>query len=143
MSFSSDVAKFVKKTNMRGDVVVRKIAFEAYARVLKRSPVDTGRFRGNWNVGIGQTDQSIAAGVPQRAEGAEHASPPTTGEEGYGNATIVRAKWGDTIIISNNLPYAIALERGHSSQASGPNAILGGAVAEVKAGLAKIVKELG
>lgn len=48
MSFSGDIEKFIKKTEAKTDVVFKKIVFDIYARVVRRSPVDTGRFKGNW-----------------------------------------------------------------------------------------------
>ena len=68
-----------------------------------------GRFRGNWNFSIGSPDNSFRI------------KPDPTGE-----ATTTRLvsgalefKAGQTAFIVNNLPYAIPLEFGHSTQAPG------------------------
>nr|DAH87064.1 MAG TPA: tail component [Caudoviricetes sp.] len=73
------------------------------------SPVDTGRFRGNWQF-------SIAA----PAGGTLDTVDPTGAEATariVGDSIEFRA--GITAFIVNNLPYAIALEYGHSDQAPG------------------------
>lgn len=94
------------------DVVVmihKKIAMTALTRVVMMSPVDTGRFRGNWTV----------------AEGKPNLKNDYPADKG-GNGTISReapnvdAIKGFTMSwLSNNVPYAEALENGHSKQAPG------------------------
>ncbi|VEB42982.1 Uncharacterised protein [Chromobacterium violaceum] len=45
------------------DVVARKIVFEAFNKVVLKSPVDTGAFRNSWTVGFGA--------LPRRYHGAD------------------------------------------------------------------------
>lgn len=105
--FTLQIAAFVAKAGKRADVAVRKVALDMFTRVILKSPVDTGRFRGNWQVTIGLKP------VPQIAD-----------KDKGGGATIAKAqalvgqaKAGDVIALSNSLPYARALEYGHSKQA--------------------------
>ena len=51
--FALQLAEFAKKAGGNADLVVKKVAIDLLARVVMRSPVDTGRFRSNWAVTIG------------------------------------------------------------------------------------------
>lgn len=106
-SFSLDIQRFVDKAKGNVDLVVRKISLDMFRRVIMKSPVDTGRFKGNWQVAIG----SIPAGTLEV-------------NDKTGTATIARVtaatlglQAGETIYLVNNLEYARALEYGHSKQA--------------------------
>ena len=74
-----------------------------------KSPVDTGRFRGNWNVALdvksGAVDYSLSyADWPASDQAARQSI----------NAFTIK---NNGIWISNNLPYARRLEFGWSKQA--------------------------
>lgn len=68
-----------------------------------------GRFRANWNFSIGSADNSFRI------------HPDPTGSEATARlvAGAIEFKAGETAFIVNNLPYAIPLEFGHSTQAPG------------------------
>jgi hypothetical protein len=56
-------------------LVLQKIAMETLSRVVLRSPVDTGRFRGNWTVSVGgPSDETLdvfdKSGGPTIARGS-------------------------------------------------------------------------
>lgn len=87
-------------------------------RVIKRSPVDTGRFRGNW-----------FAWIDQESEGALLPVTKTL-------------QLGQTLGFTNNLLYSLALEFGHSDQAPGPFGIVGVSVADWKFIVDKMIKGL-
>ena len=100
--FAADVAKAGTKTLKKMDLGVRKISLELFSKVILRSPVDTGLFRGNWQVSVG----SIPSGTLEI-------------EDKDGTATVSKAaaaaagvKAGDIIYLANNLPYAMRLEEG-------------------------------
>jgi hypothetical protein len=106
-NFQLDIQRFVDKAKGNVDLVVRKVALDVFRRVILKSPVDTGRFRGNWQVAINSVPPGTLA---------------TTDKSG--GATISRvssvalgAKAGQVIYLVNNLPYARALEYGWSKQA--------------------------
>ncbi len=114
MTFASDIAKFVKKTQISGDKVTRAIGFKAFGGVVKKSPVDTGRFRANWRVGVNRINKNTDDAKDKRPRGA----PPSAGKKGEALAALKVAKFGDILNISNSLPYAQALEDGHSKQSA-------------------------
>lgn len=141
MSFELDLREFVEKAGLRADEAVGEIVIGLHRKVDARSPVGDasywkhpppkgyvgGRFRGNWQLGIGnapggtlenidpsggQTRVRIAAGVPEEAAG--------------------KVYW-----LVNNLPYAQRIEHGWSRQA--PQGVVGLAMVEVQDVVAEAV----
>lgn len=144
-SFSTSINAFVKRTKVRADLVVRKLAMEALQGVVQMSPVDTGRFRGSWRVGLNQVDgstsvaigeQSVAGSKYRKANGSQATAQALSA----GSPQIAAAKWGDTVYITNNVEYAEPLERGHSKQA--PAGMLRVTFERLKAGLNGIVSSI-
>lgn len=109
MGFASDVSKWTAKTEAKIETAVRKIAIDVFAEVIVMSPVDTGRFRGNWQVAIG----SAPTGTVEIDDKAGTATLSAA------QAKALSLKAGQTIFLVNNLPYAQALEYGLSQQAPG------------------------
>jgi len=108
-NFALDIARFVDKANGNIDLVVRKVSLDLFRRVIMKSPVDTGRFRGNWQVAIG----SIPAGTIEVDDKSGAATITRV------SATALGLKAGDVITLVNNLSYARRLEYGYSKQAPG------------------------
>lgn len=106
-SFSDQIAAFARKTEAKIETAIRKIALDVFSEVILKSPVDTGRFRGNWQVAIG----NVPAGT---LEVEDKTGTVTIGKV---QAEVLNLKAGDTIYLVNNLPYALPLEYGHSGQA--------------------------
>ncbi|MAM60861.1 HK97 gp10 family phage protein [uncultured Maritimibacter sp.] len=111
-------------------MLVQKVALEMFSKVIMRSPVDTGRFRGNWQVGIG----NVPAGTLDLNDGSGTATVNRATAEAMG------VKAGDTISLVNNLPYGPRLEDGWSGQA--PAGMVGLTVQEFQAVVRKIGLEL-
>ncbi|GAA6162573.1 hypothetical protein NBRC116590_02770 [Pelagimonas sp. KU-00592-HH] len=109
------------------ELAIRKIALEMFSRVVLRSPVDTGRFRGNWQVAIG----SVPTGTLDLDDKSGQATL------GKVQAAALGLQVGDTITLVNNLPYGPRLENGHSGQA--PNGMVGLTVQEFHS----VVQEIG
>jgi hypothetical protein len=103
-SWSQDLAALAEKTGAKLDLVIQKATLDLFGAVVKKSPVDTGRFRANWNVSRGAPDASTTASTNQ------------------GRATIEVTKAlsypvGGVVWLTNGLPYARRLEHGWSGQA--------------------------
>jgi len=83
---------------------IRKIALDLLKKITVKSPVKTGRFKANWMTGIG---------------GADETTTESTVDDAVMRGSIILSGYRDLkqIHISNNLPYAAALEHGHSMQA--------------------------
>ena len=108
MTFALDLSKAIEKAKDKAELATRKITLELFSNVILKSPVDTGRFRANWNCSIGSVDKSTSA---------------ETDKEGAGSIGRVRAEVtkytldGRSIYLANSLPYAERLENGWSDQA--------------------------
>ena len=123
MSFSDQINSFGKKAVKRPSKVIRGTALSMLSRIVLATPVgntalwDTkyppkgytgGRLRANWQVGL----SSARDGEVNR----EDAGGGSTISKG---STVIAGYKGDgSIFISNNLPYAQAVEDGHSKQAT-------------------------
>jgi hypothetical protein len=101
--------------------VVRGTLFGLTNRIVKRSPVDTGRFRNNWQASVNSIN---TATTPTADRSGSQAINKARG-------TINALKMGSTFYLSNNLPYAKRLEYGWSKQA--PSGMIRLSVAELQA----------
>jgi hypothetical protein len=90
--------------------VVRKIALEALSRITNRTPVDTGRARGNWFVQIGDAGVEVSTTVDKNGG-------VTISRGAAVVATYKNERGFPQIVIYNNLPYIGRLEDGYSNQA--------------------------
>ncbi len=96
-------------------LVQKKMALETLRRIVMKTPVDTGRARGNW--------QTTIDTVPD----AEKFSGNPVGD---GANIITASQPFVAIYISNNLPYIERLEDGYSAQA--PNGMVGLTIEELR-----------
>lgn len=110
--FALDITKWVNEIIEQDgtlDQAVRSIMFEMSSRVVQRSPVDTGRFKANWQLKIGSMPEKV---YPKRFD--------KSGRETLGQIekAASRVVAGDIVYLINNVPYSIKLEDGHSKQAA-------------------------
>ena len=106
-SFAESLAAFAEQTKEAIDDVFREVVIEIGTAVISLSPVDTGRFKGNWQFTVGTpSNQSLdtldKAGHETIAALVAAASTLEAGQVAY---------------IVNNLVYGVPLEYGHSDQA--------------------------
>lgn len=127
-SFELQISQWVAKAKENADLVLRKIALDVFGRVIQKSPVDTGRFKSNWLCAVG----TIPAGTTLAID--------VTAAITRMEAAALGAKTGDVIYLVNNLPYARALEYGHSKQA--PAGMVRLTVAEFNAIVDKAASEV-
>lgn len=121
MGFALDISKFAEKCVNNSDKVVRKTVIDITASLVDKSPVGDpdywkhkapagyagGRFRANWQLGVdvfpeGEINALDKSGAKTKTKA---------------RAQIPKQAAGHTYIVTNNLPYAQALENGHSRQA--------------------------
>ncbi len=126
-SFGDDLRKIAEKTKERANFIVSKIVTDISTELVEKSPVGDGkywqsapppgyvggRFRGNWNLGVGEADGSTTEAI-----------------DAGGAVTIAKIVGkmpadasGKVFFITNSLPYAIALEEGHSPRQA-PNGMV-------------------
>ena len=112
MSFTVDLSRLIDKAKGKTDLVVKKVMIEAFKGCVSKSPVDTGRFRGNWTVGFGNANRSTSEKLDTTKRGDK--SGPTCDKLEY---LIDGAKLdGKSIYLTNSLPYSLRLENGYSQQ---------------------------
>lgn len=105
-SFDLDISKFVAKANKNVEKVVRSVSIKLFSAIIKASPVDTGRFRMNW-----QTSGHAPA------QGTTTQTDPS-GNLALSNVTkYITSNSISEYTMANNLPYAERLEYGWSKQA--------------------------
>ncbi len=92
----------------------KALAFELFGEIVKLTPVDSGRARGNWHITAGSADFSIG-------------SDTSPSQPNYN----LNVKGFPSVYISNGLPYMKELEDGRSPQA--PDGISRVALAAVRA----------
>lgn len=119
--FNQEIQAFGQKVPEKLTLLQKKVVLEALRRLVMKTPVDTGRARGNWQVTIGDpamnqletTDKNGAGTIAQGLAAISHLP-------GY-----------QVVWISNNVDYIEALEHGHSKQA--PQGMLALTVEELRA----------
>lgn len=109
MSFKADFAKLIEKAGERAEDVVRKTALQLQTSMIEMAPVDTGRFKGNFVPGIGTIN--LKNDYPPDKSGAAAIDRTKVALQGW--------KAGQTIFLTNSLPYSRRLEYGWSKQAPG------------------------
>jgi hypothetical protein len=106
-NFALELAKFAEQAVEAVDASLREIIIEVGNSLIRMSPVDSGRFRGNWHLSIDVVESVTFNELdPQGKETIAAIA-----------AAVSDFKAGQTAYLINNLPYAIPLEYGHSTQA--------------------------
>ena len=128
MSTHTDIAKVQRKLKENPDKFIRSFALEVVGRIVKRTPVDTGRARGNWHMSIDAPDWSVTDATDKLPL---HSLPgPAKALEFKGVANT--ATFGKPVWICNGLPYIKRLEDGWSEQARNPNGMVRLVLAELQ-----------
>jgi hypothetical protein len=104
--FEIDVRKAMRNIEDDVETFVRRVNTKLFTSIIKDTPVDTGRARGNW-----QTTETVAARnvIDRKGKGPANAEALTVLNKGIG------LFW-----LSNNLPYISVLEFGQYG--TGPGA---------------------
>lgn len=126
-TFALDLQRFAEKCGRKADDVVGNIVVRIAQQLDSRSPVGDatywkskppqgyvgGHFRGNWQIGVGSRPTAELSRI----------DPSGSDTLGAIIAEIPVEAAGKVYWLSNNVPYAQALENGHSRQA--PQGIVG------------------
>jgi len=102
---------------MKGDInrkdidkAFRGLVLQLYKEIIRDTPVDTGRARGNWQLAVGSAPSGEASRL-EKGQGGNQLREA--------NTRTSRPLEGKSIFIANNLPYIVPLEEGHSKQGKG------------------------
>jgi hypothetical protein len=108
--FSVDIARFVEKANGNIERAARQAVVLAAQGLIMRTPVDTGRARGNWVFGAGAINYEVVETRMDRSGGATQGAIAAA-------VMTVRVASFPYFYVSNSLPYIQRLEDGWSQQA--------------------------
>jgi hypothetical protein len=115
-NFEAQLDAFIVKTTAKAEKVIRLAILNMYGEIIETSPVDSGLFRANHQLGLGSAPSgTLIADEPEgkyprgliynyKAENAQQ----KTKLDGYKLSTVA--------YICNNLKYSIPLEYGHSER---------------------------
>lgn len=106
-SFSLDVARFAEIAGDNTEQVVKKATIDLFTDVVRGTPVEKGRARGNWQ-------PTIDAPAVTVLEAYDPSGAATIGKVA---GAVSAGSMGDTFHMTNNLPYIERLEMGYSKQA--------------------------
>jgi hypothetical protein len=103
-AWSIPLDRLAQRAQLELTTVARKVTFDLFREVVLRSPVDTGRFRANWNVTYGSPNYGVSNSTAQA--------------RGFGEAAkALTLPVGGLVYLANGLQYAAPLEFGSSKQA--------------------------
>ena len=95
--WSLDISKYAEKKGVEIKEVRKSYAYALYSSIVRKTPVDTGRARANWNISVGSPDESTTEET-RRSPKSKDSMPDPQGDE--------------PIYICNNLSYITKLEYG-------------------------------
>ena len=104
MSWESDWKKIEQKIDRTLNKGVRATLFEVSTAIIKETPADTGRARGNWQASVGRGATGTIEGIQSESHGQAIAIRDV-------NQTVSVAV-GEVYYLTNNLPYIGVLEYG-------------------------------
>lgn len=113
MGFAANLNKLCERAGDKAALVVRRAALELQSGMIERTPVDTGRAKGSWQVGIGMVNTATTTRTDTTPLGEKDDAGAALAAE------VVLNTWkpGQKIFLTLSLPYAKRLENGWSKQA--------------------------
>ena len=95
--WTMDLSKYAKNKEHEIAEVRKSYACALYSSIVKKTPVDTGRARGNWNISVGHDVTTTTENTTQQFQSVAQVPEP---------------KGDESIYISNNIEYITKLEYG-------------------------------
>lgn len=111
-AFSLNISRIVRSSKVSLEQTVARFVFGMFARIIMRSPVDTGRFRANWVLSF---DDASEVTVEREDKGVvtTNGSGNSTVKSEIEGILIGSTSWiGKKAYLVNNLPYGKYLEYG-------------------------------
>lgn len=102
-TFALGIDRWCDKAEDTVETVVRRVTLAMFTEIVLRSPVDTGRFRGNWQV------DTRDSRTPTDVSGQVTITKMT--------GKVSRSEVGGVVSFINVMPYGPRLEAGYSGQA--------------------------
>jgi len=123
--FNKEIDDFVKTIPDQAVAIQKKIVLDALTRIVLRTPVDTGRARGNWQVSIGAPIKDIIDDPRWKKKRESKSFQSRMKSRRSSDSKVINKANGilsklppyQQVWISNNLNYIEGLEKGNSKQA--------------------------
>jgi len=119
--FNKHITDFNRRTNVTTEKVIKKFAFDLLARIIRKTPVDTGRARGGWFPALEGLAKGSMKSVEFDLSGKSKKFSQEAFEDGKTKGQFIdhtkgfaSKKWVELI---NGVEYIIFLEYGWSQQA--------------------------
>ncbi len=107
MNFGDQLMRWANKRKVSMHKAIAMTAIRLGANIIERTPIDTGRAKGNWMSAYGSADTGTS-------------ETRTQNEALQGlrvKFTVAQVAQNTSLLITNSLPYIIELEQGKSKQA--------------------------
>lgn len=120
--FRANIKKRVERAKEKTQIYLQKFVVELDERIIQKTPVDTGNLRWNWFVGIGNLNYTT-----------DENGGDASGAIARNNSVINSTKFsGQTIYITNSLPYAYRVEYEGWSKYKAPAGMMRISIEEMK-----------
>lgn len=128
-----------KRVNKMVDKTMRAVALNTFNGIRRKTPVDTGTARANWNASIGKPDKATFT-IPDALPDDSAIATYDRQQEVQNRQTVRKwnARTGESAWITNALPYIMRLEYGYSDQT--PEGMVRTTLAETRAQLRRIAR---
>lgn len=172
--FNVQVDAFANKVGLAVTTVQKRVAFDLFGRIVRKTPVDTGRARASWNISVNRPNRAtvgethfvgakgervlVVDNNRQKREALRGGRLPNTlvvtrreaqaatkrtiadrSRSAIKDLQVAALQPGDEIWISNNLPYIVELEKGHSKKA--PKGMVRLSIEEVNVKMSALMQE--
>lgn len=127
-----DAGNIARRSKVKLETAAREVLQDLALDVVKRTPVDTGFLRGNWQVSINAPPSSklVDSGKPEAVYAGSSKFPAVAPQTvARVSSEISRLDIGDTLYFTNNARYAAVIENGNATRR--PRAMVRGAVANL------------
>jgi hypothetical protein len=130
-SIQQQLAEIAKQSEVKASQVVRASVLDVANKTVMRTPVRDGMLRASWLVGINSFDPAVSSS-PDKGGAA------TTGKI---SAKINGYNIGDTIYVTNSMPYAERVEYQGWSVDQAPDGMMRISVAEFDVIARRMIKQ--
>ena len=134
--FEKALNVFAKGIGIGVETVIKKVSLQVFTGVVKKTPVDKGRARASWVIGVERPTSS-----PPISKNKTFSPSEATAQASLELTKLSKVKPWSTVFVSNSVPYIERLEDGYSEQARDPDGMVAVTLAEVERDIKRIGKE--
>jgi hypothetical protein len=116
LSFANRMEKLANNVDKEASATASRVAIGILTHLVHVTPVDTSKALSNWQVSL---NEPVSDALPPYYEGKGGSTKNSSAQATLSKAkiTLAKKKPGESIYLSNVLPYIQRLNDGHSQQA--------------------------